>query len=76
MWQNVITQKCLPELSMNQHGFLPGRGVITAWRDIFTNVVDKDNIYEYDLKGFFDNVSLKAIEQWLLDIGCPYPIVE
>jgi retron-type reverse transcriptase len=61
---------------MHQHGFLPGRGVITAWRDIFENVVDKDNIYEYDLKGFFDNVSLKAIEQWLLDIGCPYPIVE
>jgi hypothetical protein len=50
--------------------------VITAWRDIFENVVDKDNIYEYDLKGFFDNVSLKAIEQWLIDIGCPYPIVE
>jgi len=76
MWQNVITQRVKPELSMNQHGFLPGRGVITAWKDIFENVINRDNIFEYDLKGFFDNVKLKSIEQFLLDIGTPYSIVE
>jgi retron-type reverse transcriptase len=30
--------------------------VLTAWKDVFEKVVTKPYIYEFDLKGFFDNV--------------------
>jgi hypothetical protein len=41
----------------SQHAYVPQRGVHTAWAEILRNI-DSSNIYEFDLKGFFDNVSL------------------
>jgi hypothetical protein len=40
----------------SQHG-ITTRGTNTAWREIINNAIDWENIYEYDLKGFFDNIS-------------------
>lgn len=44
-----------------QHAYSPGRGVITAWRDVITNLPKWDYVYEFDLKGYFDNVSHTGI---------------
>jgi hypothetical protein len=43
-----------------QHAYFPGRGVHTAWQDVFERI-ESPYIYEFDLKGFFDNVNLEWI---------------
>lgn len=45
-----------PELNDNQHGFRPGRGTMSAWKKILSEVIGEKDIYEFDLKGFFDNI--------------------
>lgn len=70
---------------MVQHGYLTGRGVISAWRRLLL-LVQQPNLYEFDLRGFFDRVSLPAINdelrrmlvpekeiQWLWSINLKQP---
>jgi len=47
-----------------QHGGRSGVGLMTAWKDLIPRLQAR-NIYEFDLKGFFDNVTHKAIAQSL-----------
>jgi len=49
-----------------QNAYLPGRGVLTAWRQL-TELLgeDKYNVYEFDLKGFFDSVRPQAVLEYL-----------
>lgn len=54
-----------------QHGFRPGKGTLTAWRKVLSDVIPQANIYEYDLKLFFDRVSLWYIERKLKYMGVP-----
>lgn len=54
-----------------QHGFRPGRGTLTCWREILSRVIQHKNIYEYDLKQFFPSVSLWYIERKLKYMGIP-----
>jgi hypothetical protein len=44
------------KLSDVQHGFRPGRGTLSAWKVLLERVLPARNIYEYDLKAFFDRV--------------------
>jgi len=48
-----------------QHGYFPGRGVHTVWKEIFSNAFKYNYIYEFDMKGFFDNVDLVLIRKIL-----------
>jgi hypothetical protein len=48
----------------SQHAYFPGRGVHTAWEEIF-HKLDAPCIYEFDLSGFFDNVDLGFISKAL-----------
>jgi len=62
-----------PALLSNQHGFLPGRGTLTAWRDILRRAVRQPDIYEYDYRGFFDSImNMKVLnllkDQFLLPV--------
>jgi len=45
----------------SQHAYFPGRGVATAWEEVLSNLDKYENIYEFDLKGFFDKVNLDEI---------------
>jgi len=45
-----------PKLSPRQHGYQPGKGSLTAWRDIFARLKSSPNIYEFDLKDFFGSL--------------------
>lgn len=56
---------------MNQHGFLPNRGTLTAWRDVLLKAINAPDIYEYDYKGFFDNVNSTKVLNWLAEKGLP-----
>jgi len=58
----------------SQHAYFPKRGVITAWRDVFSKL-SAPNIMEYDLKGFFDNVDLN-INMMLLVNKLKVPLLE
>jgi hypothetical protein len=66
-WQCVTTWNVQEYLSPHQHGFRPQMGVLTAWKQILRDVVPKKNIYEFDLRGFFDNVDWSAINKQLQD---------
>lgn len=65
MVNNMLVESFRQDLLPSQHGYIPGKGTLTAWRDIIENVIKKDNIYETDIKGFFDNIELKEISNQL-----------
>jgi len=58
----------------SQHGFRPGRGCKTAWEFILGNVINQRDIFEFDLKSFFDLVNLDAIASNLIKKGVP-PVI-
>jgi hypothetical protein len=58
------------ERLINQHAYQQGKSTTTAWAQILREM-DKSNIYEFDLKGFFDNVTHDGIEAKLKEYGVP-----
>jgi len=44
-----------------QHGGRPERGVMTCLKAVAEQLKSFDNIYEFDLKGFFDHISIESI---------------
>ena len=67
----MIVVFCENRLKPSQHGFLPGKGVITAWREIFEKVINSPDIFEFDLEKFFDKVDLPAVKISQTQIGFP-----
>lgn len=61
----VITEALIDRIHPSQHAYIPGRGTLSAWRDVIENIIDKRNIYETDIKGFFDNIKLIEITEEL-----------
>jgi len=55
--------------SKRQHGFVPHRGTGTAWEYILRYVIKQDNIIEFDLKKFFDNVHIIKVTEKLREAG-------
>lgn len=39
-----------------QHAYMPGKGCMSAWKDVLKKAVKAVHLYEFDLHGFFDNV--------------------
>lgn len=72
MFNKFLTTFLEGEIKSSQHAYMPGKGSLTAWRDVLKNVIKAKYIYETDLKGFFNNVSLAAIQSRLLDLGMPW----
>lgn len=60
-----LKDKVLP----SQHGFVPGRGTLTAWVYILKNVISRSYIYECYLKEFFPSVSINSISDRLEELG-------
>jgi len=71
MLNNFIHIFVQPHLLPSQHGFVPGRGTLTAWKEIFAKVVDSRFIYECDLKQFFPSIKLSKIDEALASLGMP-----
>jgi len=44
-----------------QHGGRSGVGVLSCWKELLPRMQSSMNIYEFDIKGFFDNISHKSI---------------
>jgi hypothetical protein len=62
-------------LHPSQHGFIPGRGTLTAWQDISTKLTSS-HIYEFDLRKFFDTVNLSYLSKLLKITGIPIHIAD
>jgi hypothetical protein len=63
-------------VSPNQHGFIPGRGVNTAWDKILGEVIHARDIFEFDLKNFFNEVNIEKISEMMKRDGIPESISE
>lgn len=61
----ILTIWFLRHQHPSQHGFWPGRGTTTAWKEIHAKVIPSDNIYEFDFERFFDTINLKYLQQLL-----------
>lgn len=70
MYNNLLTQWRLVSEDDVQHGYIPGRGVVTAWEALLKNLKEP-NIVMVDFKGFFDNVAHNAINLTLMQMGMP-----
>lgn len=49
----------------SQHGFVHGRGTMSAWKEILRNVRQSPDIYEIDLKQCFPSISLPLLRMIL-----------
>lgn len=76
MWNNIFSIYLENLLPTSQHGFRPKKGTLSAWREILEKVVNKKNIWEFDLKQFFDTVDLVALKQQMQIYKFPDSIVE
>jgi len=73
MLNNILTFiRVDSENVSEQHGYLPQKSILTAWKSIFNNIKNFQFIYEFDLKGFFDSVPLELIDKILkTEYGMP-----
>lgn len=71
MYNNFLYQFIDDYMPREQHGFIPGRGCLTAWYDVWSKAVHAKNIYEFDLKSFFDKVDLNFISHRLRQFKVP-----
>lgn len=60
----------------SQHAYIPGKGVLTAWREVLKNILKYKYVYETDIKSFFDNVSIHYVLDRLEDKGIPNEAIE
>jgi len=74
MWNGFLTLFLEEELKEFNHAYMPKVGTITAIKDFITKVRHKKFIYEFDIKGFFNNVSIFGVCQQLRDRGLPEPL--
>lgn len=59
----------------SQHGFIPGKGTDTAWKQIISEVLPAKYIYEIDLREFFDRVNLDYLSKTLKKLEIPDEMV-
>jgi hypothetical protein len=59
----------------SQHGFLPQKGTLTAWKEIFIKgLLNKEYIKEWDFVSYFDRIHVNRITEILLAKGVPKAI--
>lgn len=59
----------------SQHGFQQGRGTNSAWNQIHREVLGSSDIYEFDMKKYFDTVNLDYLGSILRGTQLPESII-
>lgn len=77
MLSNFIHWFSYHDILDSQHGFIPGRGTLTAWKQLLTgNLLYSPYIYECDLKNFFNEISLDYLDQRLKALNYPIKMIQ
>jgi len=71
MWNGFLTMFLENELKQFNHAYMPRVGTSTALRDLVLKVLDRKYIYEFDIKGFFNNVDILDVIYELEERGMP-----
>jgi len=66
MYNNCLVEWRRVSETGKQHGYLPGKGIVTAWIQIVRRL-NAPNIFEADYQGFFNNVTHLGIKSVLLN---------
>lgn len=74
MWNLMLHYFANPKLNENQHGHRAGKGAATCWKQILTEVVNANYIYEFDYMKFHDLITRTGTAQALLRFGFPEEI--
>lgn len=74
LWNNFLVMFLQEEISKYNHAYVPGSGTNTALKDWVTSVLSSKYVYEFDLKGFFNNVPIESVIDSLRDRGMPIDI--
>jgi hypothetical protein len=59
-------------INPEQHGFIPGKGTLTAIGEMLTKTIKADYIYEIDLKACFPSISLPRLKH-RMTVKCSIP---
>jgi len=59
------------ELKRFNHAYTPGVGTKTCLTDWVNKVLPSKYVYEFDFKGFFNNVSITTVMDLLKEMGMP-----
>jgi len=70
MISNFLTFWLAPSMK-SLHGFLPGKGIISAWKELMISITKKDYIYEWDFVSYFDRLDSLFITKRLKELGVP-----
>lgn len=73
--QGFFVMCCAHYIGPNQHAYLPGRGVTSAWADVKA-LLSMPYIYEYDLKGAFPSLDIRFVWDTLISLGIPKEIAD
>lgn len=73
---NILLLWLSPYVSPDQHGYYPGRGTATAIYEVQRRVLASREIYEFDLKSFFDTINLDYLGKVLQSVGLPKALVD
>lgn len=63
MWMNHLETyyKAAGQLQTWQHGGRSGVGVLSCYKQLIPRIKNSNTIFEFDIKGFFDNISHESI---------------
>jgi len=64
-------------VSNSQHGFVPHRGTLTAWRILLDKILDSRNILELDFEGFYPSITSDMVLEGCLQLKrrCPSEVL-
>ncbi len=57
-----------------QHGYVPFRGTLSAWRTFLRDHVQSPNLLSFDLEKAYDSINLSWLESKLVESGVPLSI--
>jgi retron-type reverse transcriptase len=71
MYSNFLGILLKEEISAFNHAYFPRKGTTTCVTALLTKVIKAPWVYEFDIKGFFDNVSIEDTLAKLEERGLP-----
>jgi len=72
MYQNFLYIFLEDKFLDSQHGFIPNKGTLTAWKDLIEKIDHYKYIYEYDLRNYFEEIDIDMLTIRLKQAKIPH----